>query len=755
MKRAIVLVVALALSAPSLAQESPFTEDFHLGEISFGLFQTDTDTLSSKFLEYRDIPDGATLPFFRLFGKKGEFRYSLVGQYLQQTDQQYLYRLEGSKIRVFGQFNKIPHRFGNSGRTLNQATSPGVREVSDTLQQTFQDAIANQFAANPLGVNYAFLDNLVQPSLDAANFVDLELTRSRNNVDVRINPEESVDISLAYFHEKRFGDRAAAGTSFGFSNVVETPEPVDYVTEDIGAKVELARDWGVVRGSVNYNSFEDNIPVLVWDNPWRAVDSTSPSAYTAPGSGAIDASSRGRMSNPPDNKAINGTIGTTLKLPANTRVTANATFGMWTQDETPFIPHSINSSITEPLVATDLSALPALRLDNGQINVNSQSISLYSRPAANALSLRASFRRYDLDNKTPRYEFPLGYVRFDAVFEEIPRISVPYAYTTNRLDVTAAYDFGPATLEGGYSYETFDRTFRETEKTTENGVNVTAIVRASDSVHVRATYELASRDFDEYEFERSEHASYIAPEGVALLPETRRFDQAARDTDRFRAQVELTPGGGDVMIAFGYTLRKYDFTETDYGLIDWKSDAVSVDVDYAPADTWNAYGYYSRDKISSFQRGRQSGAVPSINPLDDWTHDIDDKADTFGGGANVGLVPDKADLRVWTRYQDVDGNDDIAVPSGSIRGPAVSIPNFDDTKLLTVAGEVEYYITTQWSFAVGGFFEDYEIDDALTNGLTVGRSDFVGNYVPGSFFLGADNADYQAKVGYLRLAYRW
>jgi len=37
----------------------------------------------------------------------------------------------------------------------------------------------------------------------------------------------------------------------------------------------------------------------------------------------------------------------------------------------------------------------------------------------------------------------------------------------------------------------------------------------------------------------------------------------------------------------------------------------------------------------------------------------------------------------------------------------------------------------------------------------VGRDDFVGNYVPGSFFLGADNADYQAKVGYLRLAYRW
>jgi hypothetical protein len=64
-----------------------------------------------------------------------------------------------------------------------------------------------------------------------------------------------------------------------------------------------------------------------------------------------------------------------------------------------------------------------------------------------------------------------------------------------------------------------------------------------------------------------------------------------------------------------------------------------------------------------------------------------------------------------------------------------------------VSGELEYRLAKLWSLALGGWIEDYEASDSATTGL--------GNYVPGSFFLAANDGPYQARVGYLRASYRW
>jgi len=744
MKRALFLVSTLALSTASFAQEKPpEVKDFQSGEVNLGLFQVDEDTLSSKFLEYRDLPNGVTGPFFRIFGKKGGVRYDLAGEYLQQTDQRYRFKLEGSAIRINGEFNKIPHRFGNYGRTLLQTTSPGVLELSDTLQASFQSAIQTRYAASPASVNFAFLNALVSPSLEAANVVDLELVRSRGSLDVQLTPNKPYDIRVSYFREKRFGDRAAAGTSFGFSNVVETPEPVDYLTQDIGASAEYGGSWGIVRGAVHYNWFENRILTEAWDNPFRATDATDPSAYTAPGSGSIGGPVFGLMALPPDNDAVNASLGTTLKLAGNTRVTADFSFGSWRQNQTPFPAYTTNTAITSPLQAANVATLPARELD-GQIQSYSQVLSLTTRPA-DGFTFRARYRRYDLTNDTNRLEFP-GYVRFDAVWEDIPRISVPYAYTNDRFDLTASYDFGPLTVEGGYRFFGFDRTFRESERTTENAVNLTAFYRARGWVLVRGTYERASRDFDEYDFERNEDASFLEPGPPTNQPTLLRYDQAPRDSDRLGGELQLTPGGS-VLFGLSYVYNKDDYRDTSMGLIDSKWDSLTANLDYTPSDRWNLFGYYTREGISSFQRGRQSGATPSVSSLDDWTADITTDVDTVGAGGNFGIVAEKVDLKVQGRYQKVDGFNDLNSPPGGTPNVAFPIGEVDDTKLLTVGAEVEYKFAERWAFAIGGWFEDYEIRDAFTS-TTV-------NYYPGSFFLAADNGDYQGTVGYLRFSYHW
>ena len=86
--------------------------------------------------------------------------------------------------------------------------------------------------------------------------------------------------------------------------------------------------------------------------------------------------------------------------------------------------------------------------------------------------------------------------------------------------------------------------------------------------------------------------------------------------------------------------------------------------------------------------GRQSAATPSTNPLDDWTATIQDDVGSIGIGGTYALTG-RADLKLFSRYQKVDGNNDLDSPPGGAPDIAVGIDSFDDTKLWTSSAEVE------------------------------------------------------------------
>jgi Putative outer membrane beta-barrel porin, MtrB/PioB len=443
-------------------------------------------------------------------------------------------------------------------------------------------------------------------------------------------------------------------------------------------------------------------------------------------------------------------VGATFKPPNRSRLSADVALGSWRQNETPFIPFTTNTSIQTP-------PLPASKLD-GKIDTTSISAFFTSQLADN-FRINARFRRYDLDNKTPRLRFEEGYVRFDAVLEEIPRISVPYGYTNSRFEASASYDFGKVTLEGGYNYVKMDRTFRETEQTTDNGFVVKADVRGSEWVLLRGSFEHFKRDFDAYDTEASEEASFLDPGAPANQLILRRYDQAKKDVNRFGASVQITPPSGKAAVILSYFRTKDDYnkdpvlnhltgqSESPLGLLDATYDSFSAEVDFTPNERATFYAFYSHERNDNFQAGRQSGGSLSTNPLDGWTASVEDKIDSVGGGGNFILVPDKWNLDIFGRYQKVDGNNDLFSPPGGSPDTATSIPLYDDTKIVTFSAQITYQIATAWALSVGGLFEDYEIRDAQTGGIL--------NYMPGSFFLAANDGDYQAKVGYLQLRYRF
>jgi MtrB/PioB family decaheme-associated outer membrane protein len=714
---------------------------FRIRRIDFGVQGVGTDTNSSKFREYRAAPTGVVLPYLRFAGT-GRFPYDVAAWNVLQEDARYRVEAAPGSFLVLAEFVKVPHRFGNDARSLLEDTGRGTLAFSDTFQQTFQTAIEQQRARSPAGVNFAFLNALVSPSLAAQTPFDLKLSRERGHLELGWGGNRPIDLRLSYSLEKRRGDRGS-GTSFGFSNVVETPEPIDYHSEDLGLSAEWTRPWGLVRGMVNFNRFTNSLDVQTFDNPFRAVSSTDPSAYQAPGSASINGPSFGRLALPPDNRSVTGAVGAVWRLGKRSRLSADASLGQWSQDEA-FIPFTSNTAITSPIQASDASSLPAASLD-GSIRVVSLNAAFTARPW-DGVTLSARARRYDLQNQTPRIAFPDGYVRFDAAFEDIPRISVPYGYTSDRVHATASYDFSRANLEAGYRYEAMDRTFRETDQTTQHTVSGSLRVRPADWAVLRGTVERSSRDFDHYDFERSEEASFLAPGPPTNLPSLRRYDQAAKDTTRVVSQLQVTPWGNSTF-ALSYVRARDEFKDLSHGLLEAKNAAFTADADYTPNERLSVFGFYTREDIRSLQRARQSAATPSTNPLDDWTADVRDKVDTFGGGGTVALVKDRLDLTVSGSYQRVDGNNDLESPPGGAPDVAFDIGLYDDTRLVSVNAELAYKLQGGWRLSVGGWFEDYEIQDAASSGLL--------NYSPGSFFLAGNDGNYRAHVFYTRASYSW
>jgi MtrB/PioB family decaheme-associated outer membrane protein len=639
----------------------------------------------------------------------------------------------------------IPHNFGNGGKSLLRPTSESAYRLSDDLQGFFQSELEAGF---PDSTSYDNILALVTPSLDAAPAdIDLRLERGRNKISFSFAPKEaSYDLGVTYFHERRSGTRAANGTSFGFSNVVETPEPLRYITQDFGINGSVSGSWGVARAAIHFNDFKSTFAIFDWDNPFSAVDGTGGRAYLAPSAfGGLAAPKTGRLALPPDNKAITGSLGATFRFGSQTRLTVDGAFGQWKQDEEPFIAYTTNTAIELP------GALPADRLD-GKIDTTSLSAFFTTRLADN-FRLNARYRRYDLENKTPRLSFP-GYVRFDAVWEEIPRIGVPYGYANDYFDAMLNYDFGKASLEAGYKYTRMERTFRESEKTSENGFRLVLDVQGTEWVTLRALYELAKRDYDEYDTERSEHASYLEAGDLANQPTLRRFDQAKRDLQRYGGTVQIAPPSGKATLFFHYVKTAQEFdtapvpfviepgSEAPLGLVDSDYETFTVEGDFVPSERATFYAFYSRENIDDFQRGRQSGGTLNLNPEDTWTSTVADKVDSFGAGADFVLVPEKWDLGLFARWQKADGNNAFTGPRET-----EDIPLFDDTELTHVRAWLKYHIDTAWAVSVGGFFEDYEIQDAQTDGTL--------NYMPGSFFLATNLGDYQAWVGWINLKYSW
>lgn len=732
-------------SDEATVEARPFT--FRIDPLLLQVLETDVDTDSSKFEEYRDLDSGFR-PSFHLVGDGGERQLDIRAEAIGRDDARYTldYDVAGRYGLLFD-FNKIPHRFGNNGHMLWTRTGPGRLEIADPVQAAIEGAVARQFATDRTGVSFGFLNGLLAPYLATAGEVDLGLIRDRALLRLDLGRMAELGWTLEYSHENRKGDRPYGG-SFGFNNVTEIPEPIDYKTD----AAELAGEWNTERAGLRfgyrYSSFKNDISTLIWDNPFRLNPSTDPNAYQGPSSSSIGGSSLGFADLAPDNQASLLFMAGRARFGGDWFANGSASYNVMTQDD-PLLPYTLNPAIVgvdhlTGATPTDVNNLPVRNADNkvNVLNVNAQTGTRFG----DSLGLTFRYRLYDYDNQSRRVEIP-GYVRFHGVWEEIPRITVPYAYTVQDVGAELGWDFvRNSRIALGYTLQTWDRDFREVESSDEDILKLSFDTQPFAWFILRASYELGDRSIDGYETEAQE-ASFVDPAGISNQPGLRKYEQAARAYDQLNVQAQFFAGDAWSFFA-GVTGRDEDYDESQLGLISDEILQYNVELGYAPGENLNLYLFGHRADRDTRQRGRQSGGTVSTNPLDDWLVDFDEKTDTWGLGATSRFA-EKWSTDISGRWSKSDGFADFtAFPGGApLAGrplqQALDFANYEDIELLALIGRLDYQITEQTEAGVFYRYEEYTIDSFIRQGLS--------NYLPGALLLNPEQGGYQANVFGLEL----
>lgn len=386
----------LAASVPASAQEAAPapSSNWFTGEATLLLLGRD-NVASSKFEEYREVPKGVSMPVFGFQGSHDGKDFAVFGQNVSRTDQRYTGRASLPYFGIAFDYNSIPHRMGNDGRTLHTETSTGLWSMSGTLRKTLGDAVDAVPAASR---TYPFYLSLLTPSIDAANHVDITSLRQRGNVEVDLGRQLPFDLKFTYLREVKTGARgASAGDILGtVTSLVDVPEPLNEVTQDFGFRGAYRFKQGDVHASFNRNLYNSRVDALVVDNPFRATDLAYTSTAVPGGPAQV------RFSTMPDNEASRGAFGFALKFPRQTRVAGDVALGRWTQND-PFLPYTINSAILTPsgAPANALSSLQRASL-NGKMDTTSYAFSFGTRPIE-GLGVRMRYRNYEYKDKTDRW----------------------------------------------------------------------------------------------------------------------------------------------------------------------------------------------------------------------------------------------------------------------------------------------------------------------------------------------------------------
>ena len=714
-------------------------------------------TGTASFLEYGDFDEGLTLQ--RLFLRA---RNEATGSYVIARitgvgrEDQYL----GLEVGRYGAFNvnayadSVPHVFSTNARVLWDGAGTSNLTLPSSL--------------TPGGSTAAE----VQAAFDGIDNSRIALERDQYGLAIRVTPSRRLTLHARAETEKRSGARPFGGAfTYPFvGQVMETVEPLNYRTHDIGAGVQWSGEKQQVNVTLGSSFFQNKTTTLTWENPGL----TSFLLFEPP---------VGRTALAPDNQAHNLKVDYGTSLPWwRGRLTTTASYSATRQDDALVAPTIGTGNVTFGPTTIDLGLWnTAAALSRASADAKFNHALLQSRLTLQPTSkvrLIASLRWRDEDNDTDYLALnPLtgqfGYIAMDGgVGALIPTLSglfdptlpgsrvrvrsIPFERDDLEARLEAQYRFDSKTkLSVGYARESSDYAFRERSSVDDDVFTVEAQRRGLLGGVLKVEAALRQRSGDDY-VPNPYEAFYSSslPQFMPLLPagsppntlaQLRKYDLADKDQLMLRARwnIIISPS---MDLSFGGTRDKEDF-DADYGLRSAETNSLNAQLNYQLGPHHNLFFYFARTKhkrdIANINDAGSIGIDPNaggpVYPVANaWSEQVDETNDSLGGGYRISLESG-IDVDINYSYSRADSAFDYSFNSNAafFAVPAevgTGFPEHEfDHHLLSASLRIP--IRNNVAVRLLYRFEREEIDDFHYLGLD---SPVVGNDI----FLAANPEDY-------------
>lgn len=729
MKKSSVLsfVLAMLASAPAFAQDPPtlpaptdpvsigrssFTGKWY-GTVDFGGRVTSIDGDEARAQRYRDLRSGIYASNAIIGRRTEDWALEAQAWNIGYRDQRYQVDLDRvGRLRASFLYDQIPLWISADTRTLYVETQPGVFRLEDSMQQSIQAAQATLH-------NYT----------DQAVRFDLKTMRRIGQADVVFNATPNTDIVISVKNTNRDGHIPFGGT-FGFSNAVELPMPLDHRTTDLRTALEWSNNKGLLRLGWDGSAFTNNIESVVWDNPLRY------------GPDAVGLPSQGRLASWPNNTLtyVHGTGA--INIPLNGRLTGYASFGQG-RNSTDLLPHTINTAFAPPPPLSRPTAEAESQMAVAQFTAA-------MRPARGVF-LNARYRYNDVDIQTPEFDRSRGTISYDTNLVASGSPSEYHSVKRSSFDIDGAFSIAPYTsLKAGYSMQGTDYTHRIWETTNEDVFRVSIDTTGHQRLMLRAQYENRQRTGDSFD------AHALAE--VGELATMRHFDIADRDRDRFTF-VATTAVTGAIELNASAGVGRDEYPDSQHGLLSFDSDQYSVGANIAPDDRYNLSASYGWENYKSTQRSRNaSDAVQQADPRRDWTTDYTGKVNFFEAGFDINAI-ERTMIRIsgdWNRSNDT-------YLYGLVTGSPLAVPEQlppVKNELLRAEIDLTYELAANLRLGVAYWFDDYKVEDFALGAETISGIAFPpvqegAAPTTNALLLGYQYRPYTAHVGFVRLTYAW
>lgn len=724
---ALTLSLLLAASATVFAQDPPslpaptdpvaigrseFSGKWY-GTIDFGGRVTSIDGDEARAQRYRDLRSGLYANNAVVGRRTQEWSLEAQAWNIGYRDQRYQLDFDRTgRLRGSFLYDQIPLWISADTRTLYTETQPGVFRLEDSMQQSIQ---AGQTTLH----NYT----------DQAVRFDLKTMRRIGQADLIFNATPNTTIAVDVKNTNRNG-AIPYGATFGFSNAVELPMPVDMRTTDLRTSLEWSNDKGLANIGWDGSSFDNTIEQVVWDNPLRY------------GPDAIGAPSQGRMASWPDNTLtyVHGTGA--INTPLNGRLTGYVAFGQGRNNQD-LLPHTINTAFSPPPVLSRTTAEAESQMTIAQFTAA-------MRPAA-GFYLNARYRYADVDMQTPVFTRPGGTVAYDTSLSSPAESSEYHSVKRSTLDIEGAFDVAPFTsVKAAYSRQGSDYTHRIFESTDEDVFKLSVDTTGHQRFMLRAQYE-----------NRQRTGSGFDPEVLAEVGELstmRHYDIADRDRRRFTfigtasltSMLEVNASAG---------IGRDRYSASQHGLLTFDSDQYAVGASLVPDDRYNFTASYGWENYTSQQRSRTANdAVQQADPTRDWTTDYTGKVNYFEAAFDINAL-ERTTIRIsgdWNRSNDT-------YLYGLVTGSPLAVPEQlppVKNELLRTEIDLSYELAKNLRFGVAYWFDDYNVEDFALGPETISGIAFPpvqegAAPTTNALLLGYQYRPYTAHVGFVRLTYGW